>query len=60
MPRHLLHGGEVDTEVEQIPDPSSAQIVRCGGLDLGLEAALPADPPACRRAEPRQLTAVPQ
>jgi hypothetical protein len=30
MPRHLLHGGLVNAEVEQVPDPGPAQIVRAG------------------------------
>jgi hypothetical protein len=59
LSRHLLHRGQVDTQVEQIPDPGSAQVVGCRRLDLGLEAALLADPPGRSRAEPSQATALP-
>ena len=46
MPRHLLHGGQVD-----------AQVVEGGGLDLDLEAALPTDPPGGRWGEASQTMA---
>jgi hypothetical protein len=55
MPRHLLHGGQVHAQVEQIPNPGSPQIVGSGGLHLSLEAALPADPPGTPGAEASQL-----
>jgi hypothetical protein len=32
MPRHLLHGGQVHAQVEQIPDPGTAQV---GGPEPG-------------------------
>jgi hypothetical protein len=57
---HLLHGGQVDTEVEQIPDPGPAQVMRGGGLDLSLEPALTTDPPGAAGAEASQLIALPQ
>jgi len=56
MPRHLLHGGQVDAEVEQVSDPGPAQVVGSGGRDLGLEAALATDSQACGGAEAGQLT----
>jgi hypothetical protein len=75
MPRHLPRRGQVDAEVEQVPDASPAQVVRSGGRDPGLETALPADPPrppglkraSCRPAgkarqtsnHPEQAAAVP-
>jgi len=49
--RHLLHRGQVDAQIQQVSDPGSAQVVWCRRLDLALAATLPADPPACRRAE---------
>jgi hypothetical protein len=60
MPRHLLHSGQVDTQIEQVPDPGPAEIVGRGGLDLSLEPALAADPPGAARAEASQLTPVPK
>jgi hypothetical protein len=60
MPRHLLHGGQVDAEVEQVPDPGPAQVVGSGGLDPGLEPALTTDPPGAARAEANQLIALPR
>jgi hypothetical protein len=60
MPRHLLHGGQVDTQVEQVPDPSAAQVVRSGGLDLGLEPALATDSPGAAGAEASQLIPLPK
>ncbi|MDQ6899217.1 MAG: hypothetical protein M3072_06885 [Candidatus Dormibacteraeota bacterium] len=45
MPRHLLHGGQVDAKVQEASDPGSAQDVQCLGLDLALAAALTAYPP---------------
>jgi hypothetical protein len=52
MSRHLLHRGQVDAQVEEIPYPGPAQIMRCGSLDLGLAAALAADLPGRCRTEP--------
>jgi hypothetical protein len=60
MPRHLLYGRQVDAQVEQIPDPGASQIVRRRRQDLGLEAALPADPPGAAGAETSQLIAFSQ
>jgi hypothetical protein len=57
MPRHLLHRGQVDAQIQQIADPGSAQVVRCRGLDLALEAALPAYPPGRAGAEPSRAAA---
>jgi hypothetical protein len=57
MPRHLPHRGRVDAQVQQISDPGSAQVVRCRGLDLALEAALPAYPPGGARAQPSRTAA---
>jgi hypothetical protein len=58
MPRHLLHGGQVDTEVDQVSDPSPAQVMRSGGPELGLEPALTTDPPGAAGAEAGQLIAL--
>jgi hypothetical protein len=60
MPRHLLHGGQVHAEVEQVPDPGPAQIVRRRRLDLGLEATLATDSPCAAGAEASQLTFLPK
>jgi hypothetical protein len=60
MPRHLLHGGQVDTQVEQVPDPSPAQVMRSGGLELGLETALTTDPPGAPGAEASHLITLSQ
>jgi hypothetical protein len=60
MPRHLLHGGQVHTQIEQVPNPGPAQIVRCRRLDLGLEATLTTDPPGAAGAEASQLIPLPK
>jgi hypothetical protein len=60
MPGHLLHGGQVDAEVEQVPDPGPPQIVRCRRLDLRLEPALTTDPPGAARTETSQLVPLPK
>jgi hypothetical protein len=33
VPRHLLHGGQVDAQVEQVPDPGPTQVVG-GGAEI--------------------------
>ena len=43
----------IPAQIEQVSNPSPARVVRC--LDLGLEAALAADPPGGGRAETCQL-----
>jgi hypothetical protein len=32
-PGHLLHGGQVDPQVEEVPDPGPAQVVGGGSRD---------------------------
>jgi hypothetical protein len=54
VPRHLLHCGQIDAQVEQVPDPGPAQVVRCRGLDLGLATTLAADLPGRCWAEAGQ------
>jgi hypothetical protein len=53
MSRHLLHGGQVDAQVKQVPDPGPAQVVRRRRLDPALEPALATDPPGAAQAAPR-------
>jgi hypothetical protein len=60
MPRHLLHGGQIHTQIEQVPDPGPTQVMGSGGLNLGLKPALATDPPSAPGAEPSQLLTVPQ
>jgi len=58
VPRHLLHPGQIDAQIQQVPDPCPAQVMWHGRLDLGLEPALPADPLGGGGAEPSQLIAL--
>jgi hypothetical protein len=60
MARHLLYGSQVDAEIEQVPDPGPAQVMRSGGLDLGLKPALTTDPPCAAGAEASQLIPLPK